>query len=354
MKKNYRKLLITSLVLVYLVILAGAVVRMTGSGMGCPDWPKCFGYYIPPTEESVLIWQPNRAFEKGQMIIYQEALWAAKSDFTSDNSLDLNHFEKYTKHDYVLFNPFHTWTEYINRLAGALAGLAVFLTALFSFFYWKESKRTVFVSCMLVFMMGFQAWLGAKVVYSVLLPNKISVHMLMALLIVSFQIYLLTLHGKLKNFYRVSAKIKIVALIALVLLSTQILLGVNVRKLVDEQIRLSGYENKGNWVEALQNTGFYVHRSFSFLILIINGWLYIKFRKYKTIPKSMYGVLSMIFLEIIIGVLIAYFDFPFLTQPLHLVIASVLFGFQSSLWLQSIQQETGFDSQKECVVSHQY
>ena len=68
----------------------------------------------------------------------------------------------------------------------------------------------------------------------------------------------------------------------------------------------------------------------------------------------MYGVLSMIFLEIIIGVLIAYFDFPFLTQPLHLVIASVLFGFQSSLWLQAIQQETGFDSQKECVVSHQY
>ena len=81
MKKYFTQITKIALVLVYLVIIAGAVVRMTGSGMGCPDWPKCFGYYIPPTEQTQLEWQAEKTYRKGQVIIVNEALKVAKEDF---------------------------------------------------------------------------------------------------------------------------------------------------------------------------------------------------------------------------------------------------------------------------------
>ena len=139
----YRKSVKISLILVYLVIVAGAVVRMTGSGMGCPDWPKCFGYYIPPTEVSELEFQANREYEKGQVIIVDETLKVAASNFTSAENYSEENWETYTKHDYAIFNPTHTWVEYINRLAGALAGFAVLIMAVLSFKKWKKRKRKI-------------------------------------------------------------------------------------------------------------------------------------------------------------------------------------------------------------------
>jgi cytochrome c oxidase assembly protein subunit 15 len=43
-----------------LIVLTGAAVRLTGSGLGCPDWPKCYGSTIPPGEFHALIEYGNR------------------------------------------------------------------------------------------------------------------------------------------------------------------------------------------------------------------------------------------------------------------------------------------------------
>ena len=159
MKTRFRKTAKVTLVLIYLVIIAGAVVRMTGSGMGCPDWPKCFGYYVPPTDISELQFKPNHNYKKGIVIIVNEALQVVTKDFTSSDVLNLNNWEPYTAHDYAIFNPIQTWIEYINRLIGALSGFPILVFTIMAIWLWKDKKRFLLLSIITVFAMAFQAWL---------------------------------------------------------------------------------------------------------------------------------------------------------------------------------------------------
>ena len=96
MENSFIKSVKFSLIIVYLVITAGAIVRMTGSGMGCPDWPKCFGYWVPPTERTQLDWKSNHLYVKGQVIILDNELRVAKSNFNSTLYYNPKNWELYT------------------------------------------------------------------------------------------------------------------------------------------------------------------------------------------------------------------------------------------------------------------
>ncbi|KAF2332602.1 COX15/CtaA family protein [Flavobacterium daemonense] len=333
MKKHFPTIAKTALILVYLVIVAGALVRMTGSGMGCPDWPKCFGYYIPPTDIKELTWEPNRVFEKGQVIIKDETLLVAKDNFTTQTTFDASHWEKYTKHDYALFNPLHTWIEYINRLCGALAGMACFFMAIASFGFWKQNKKITLLSWLVVFMMGFQAWLGAKVVYSVLNPIKITVHMVMALIIVAVILYIIQLARPKIAAVKFNATFRNVLLISLLLTLIQVAIGTQVRQFVDEQVK-NGLTASILWLQNPSVT-FYVHRSFSIIVLLVNLYLYVRNTKLGLGFTKMKWVLAVIAIEIVTGIAMAYFDFPIGSQAIHLVLASILFGIQFYMILEA-------------------
>ena len=190
MIKNFKTTIITSFILVLLVIFAGSMVRMTGSGMGCPDWPKCFGYLIPPTTEKDVFWKSNFNYKKGVMILRDEKFYSSKIDFLSSNEFILSNWLEYTKHDYNEFSVMNTWFEFINRFIGAIAGLSTLIMFLFSFNFLKTKPVVTIMSFIVVLSMLFQAWLGKLVVDSNLSPYKITVHMLMAIVILSLIIFI--------------------------------------------------------------------------------------------------------------------------------------------------------------------
>jgi len=334
MKKYFYVSVKTALVLVYLVIVAGALVRMTSSGMGCPDWPKCFGYYIPPTHEKELLFKDNKEFKKGQVIIHEEKLLVAKKDFKTTERFQESDWEIYTKHDYAIFNVYHTWTEYINRLCGALAGLACFIMAILSFYYWKEKIKVVFLSWLVVFLMGFQAWLGATVVYSVLNPVKITIHMVMALVIVAVILYILHLVKPKSVQLKKDNVFSKLLWVSLVFSLIQIVLGTQVRQFVDSQIKKLGYDDM-SLLMTEPPFNFYLHRTFTFLVVGVAIYMFLRNKKLQLGFFKMNWIVLLFGLEVLSGVAMYYLDFPFGMQTTHLVVASLLFGIQVYMILEN-------------------
>ena len=324
-----------SLILVYIVIIAGAVVRMTGSGMGCPDWPKCFGYYIPPTNVEALQWQPNREFKKGHVIILDETLQVAKSNFITSKEYKTENWEEYTKHDYAQFNVWHTWIEYINRLVTVILGIPMLLLLILSLFLFKKDKLLTYFTILTLLVLGVQAVLGKIVVDTNLKAGMITVHMFIAFLLIALLLVLIYKSSTQKpKFPKLDKTTRnLIWLIALITLA-QVTLGTQVREFIDQQIDQLGENAKHLWLQE-PTLKFYVHRSFSIVIVMLNVALAIKlFRSYPNYNKIKW-VLVFVGLSVITGIAMSYFDFPFATQPLHLVLAALLFGVQFFIFLET-------------------
>ena len=267
--KKIRNLTIASIIIVYIVILAGGTVRMTGSGMGCPDWPKCFGYLIPPTDRIDIEWKKNHNYKKNQIIIFNDSLIYANKDFRSVDSIERENWSNYTKHNYSKFNVYHTWIEYINRLIGALAGLSVLILFISSLKFIKKQRSITILAFLSLIGILFQAWLGKTVVDSNLLAGKITIHMLMAILIVSILFVLLSKLNTKKSTLVFDRHISNLTLLSLILLIIQVLSGTEIRQFVDLEMVLNNYSEKNKWLMKPPQI-FYFHRSFSIIIIAVN------------------------------------------------------------------------------------
>ncbi|MEO6328794.1 MAG: COX15/CtaA family protein [Ginsengibacter sp.] len=290
------------LVTVFLVILAGGVVRMTQSGMGCPDWPKCFGRWIPPTSEDQL---PTN---------YKE-LYAFKYVDTS-------------------FNLYHTWVEYINRMLGALLGLLLIVQFFWSFKFLKTNKKIAGLSFILLLLTGFQGWLGSKVVEANLEAIKVTTHMLVALVIAALAVTIVHLSTFNKTFAD-NKKLKALSALTIVLLLIQIVLGTQVREQIDHISASLNFTQRETWISKL-NYLFYIHRTFSIIVAGVCLYLFFNYRKYFTLRAASWLVLMCVLLNIFLGIAMAYFNIPSIAQPLHLLLSSILITAVYYLWLRTV------------------
>ncbi len=342
MKGYFHKMAKISLILVYFVILAGAIVRMTGSGMGCPDWPKCFGYYVPPTSQDQLEWKSMKTFDAGQIIIRDESLLLAKENFTTSSEFKNENWKPYTKHEYATFNPWHTWIEYINRLVTVLLGIPVLIMACISFFLFKENKSLTFGALLAVLAIGIEAILGKIVVDTNLKTGMITIHMVIAFLIAVILIFLVYQSLEKRTEKRFDLLTYNLMWLTVSLTLFQVILGTQVREFVDVQIDEMGYV-KDLWLQN-PNIQFYIHRTCSIVVVALNLFLAYRIYKLDLGYSKIRWVLLLILLEIISGMAMYYFNFPFSSQPIHLVLAALLFGFQFRILLEAINSKNSYKS----------
>ena len=307
MKLNlYQKTALSTIAATLFLIMVGGIVRAAGAGLGCPDWPKCYGLWIPPMHVSDL-----------------------PSGFDVDS-----------------FNAFKTWTEYVNRLIGVLVGFFIAANFLTSLRY-RRSKPTVTISSLLALILVlFQAWLGGQVVRSGLASGMITLHMLLAMIIVGVLLYAsfkskedfveLQMSQKSKHrFLQLGIGIGVLSII-------QMVLGTQVRESIDVVKIGMGLTDRSLWIEQL-GIIYKIHRSFSWLLLItiaLLSYRVYRFSKNET-GRSYSGTKGFILLgyaipigvisQVLIGIGLQWLDMPGVLQVLHLLgvalLLSVIFIF---------------------------
>ncbi|MDV3308316.1 MAG: COX15/CtaA family protein [Cyclobacteriaceae bacterium] len=318
-RRSFYRLSLTTLIAVYVLIAVGGIVRTTGSGMGCPDWPKCFGRWIPPTDVSQLPEDYKAHYSEyrhEKNVRFARYLSALGFEETAQQLITDETVREETE-----FNATKTWIEYFNRLTGATIGILVFAVAVASWRFRKTEPRITIVAVVNLLLVGFQGWIGSVVVSSNLTPWTITVHMFLALLIIWLLVYLVSRSRETSKI--LSAPLaKGLVLACLGVLIIQVLMGTKVREVVDQlAVRL----DRSEWIANI-GADFVIHRSFSWVVMILMGALVVRLWLTQA-NRSFAAMLGLLVLaSILSGAAMAYWNVPAALQPLHLVLASVTFG----------------------------
>lgn len=184
----FRKIALVSVLLALVVVVLGAYVRLSHAGLGCPDWPGCYGHLVGVPESASEIDNANQSYPQRSV--------------ESDKA----------------------WKEVIHRYFAGALGLLILLLAILGIKNRSDPKQAVWLPILLVALVIFQALLGMWTVTLLLKPVIVMLHLVGGLTIVVL-LWLLVLRSSKRPASTGSKKLTPVLVLGLVLLVGQIVLG---------------------------------------------------------------------------------------------------------------------------------
>ena len=145
--KSFYKASVVTIILLYILILVGGFVRITESGDDCPDWPKCYGSWIPPMTIEDIPEQFNPT---------QDKVYGA-------------------------------WIEYFNRMVGVILGMSMIYTFFKSFYVFKKDRMLFYGSLSSLLLIIIAGWIGGQIATNIdgtniIYQHSVSIHLYIAIL----------------------------------------------------------------------------------------------------------------------------------------------------------------------------
>jgi heme a synthase len=144
--KILRRLALAGMLLAFCVVVFGAYVRLTDAGLGCPDWPGCYGH-LTPTGAAAAASVPSAAAETAQASV---------------------HVGK-------------AWREMIHRYGASTLGFIILVNALLTFLWRRQIGVSLGLPMALVVLVIFQGMLGMWTVTLLLKPLIVTMHLVFGL-----------------------------------------------------------------------------------------------------------------------------------------------------------------------------
>ncbi len=282
---------ILTTVAAYFLIYTGGLVRVSGAGLGCPDWPKCFGRWIPP--------------------------------------LSINQIPPDI--DAAAFNLTLAWIEYINRLFGVTVGLLILAVAIWAIARYRSDIKIVIPAILAALLTAYQGWQGSQIVSSGLKPVIVSAHMVIALIIAGLMIYI-----SIQAYYRAGTgaggkypnRSRLLTGILLFAALVQVIIGTQLREVIEIIFAESPLISS---VEVLFHIGglTFIHAIFGIVIMFLA--FVTSYRLLLRSPSSLvwqsgWTMAGLGLLQIIFGIVLFLSGIPSVARLLHMWISALLFG----------------------------